>query len=233
VKILGRRPANVVRSLLHVPEHAAGCVRCFRLFERPVRVIWAYLLRRPPASGVVRLRNGWTIHLSGDPADIVTVVLVFARHDYGMIRRGGVVVDVGANIGVFALYAAYCGATRVLAFEPSAESYSLLQRNVQENGLADVVEAHRLAVTSAERRSVRFPRRSSVMNTILSDGAVGEFDEVPTRTLDAIIEPFDRVDLVKMDCEGADTRSCSALHPAPWPRFVRCGSSTTRGVETS
>ena len=38
--------------------------------------------------------------------------------------------DIGANIGVFSLYAALCGQSRVLAFEPSSASYAALNRNI-------------------------------------------------------------------------------------------------------
>lgn len=77
-----------------------------RVFESPLLVIWSYLTRRPPAERLVRLRNGYVIHLSEDPADIVTVFLIYAREDYGSVAPGTVVVDIGANIGVFALFAA-------------------------------------------------------------------------------------------------------------------------------
>jgi FkbM family methyltransferase len=204
VKILGRRPRNVAIGLLSLHQYILGCLRCFREFENPVQVVWSYIRRVPPPSGLVRLKNGWTIHLSNDPADIVTAVVVFARYDYGDIAPGSRVVDVGANIGTFALYAAKCGAASVVAYEPSAESFACLERNIRENGLERTVTIHRLAVASKERQSVLFPRRSSVMNMMLAAGEAGGTDEVATTTLDAIVRSHGRVDFVKLDCEGAE-----------------------------
>jgi FkbM family methyltransferase len=152
----------------------------------------------------VDTRRGLRIHLSGDPADVVTVFVIFARLDYGRLAPGIVAVDVGANIGVFALFAAASGARRVLAFEPSAESYDLLQRNIEANRLEGVIQPRRVAVTDESGRTVRFPRRSSVMNAIDRSSDANEADEVGTTTLDAILEGEVRVDLLKIDCEGAE-----------------------------
>jgi FkbM family methyltransferase len=45
--------------------------------------------------------------------------------------------DIGANVGVFSLYAAMMRATRVFAFEPSADNYMALCRNVEINSLQE------------------------------------------------------------------------------------------------
>ena len=41
--------------------------------------------------------------------------------------------DVGANVGVFSLYAARCRKVRVLAFEPSADNFMILCKNIDIN----------------------------------------------------------------------------------------------------
>lgn len=52
---------------------------------------------------------------------------------------GDVLWDVGANIGSYSLYAAKRRAVVAVAFEPMAESYIALTRNVILNGLEDLV----------------------------------------------------------------------------------------------
>lgn len=54
--------------------------------------------------------------------------------------------DVGANVGMFSLYAAATRRCRVMAFEPSASNYAVLTRNVQMNALNDLVTAYCLAL---------------------------------------------------------------------------------------
>lgn len=158
--------------------------------------------------------------MSEDPADIVTVVVIFARLDYGRLAPGIVVVDIGANIGVFSLFAAASGASRVLAFEPSQESFELLERNISANGLGHVIGAQRAAVTDTADRTVLFPRRSSVMNVI--DGGEGDaLDEVTTTTLDAILQSQPKVDLLKIDCEGAEYDILLSSSTSTYQRFER------------
>ena len=54
--------------------------------------------------------------------------------------------DVGANVGVFSLYAARCRELRVLAFEPSADNYAVLCKNVEINSLEGSVVPYCLAL---------------------------------------------------------------------------------------
>jgi FkbM family methyltransferase len=53
--------------------------------------------------------------------------------------------DIGANVGVFGLYAAVTKQARVLAFEPSAANFFVLSRNVSLNDLNDRFQAYCIA----------------------------------------------------------------------------------------
>jgi FkbM family methyltransferase len=66
------------------------------------------------------------------------------------IPRGAVLWDVGANVGCYTLYAALLGA-RVIAFEPSAANYYLLNRNIALNHLEEHVSAYCLALADRSR----------------------------------------------------------------------------------
>lgn len=202
--ILGRSPARLWSAAGRLPEFSRASWRCVRLFRSPWTVLSAYIRRRNPASGRVTLRDGLVIHLSGDHSDIVTVFLVFCRHDYGVVEPGSEVVDIGANIGVFALFAAWCGAARVRAYEPTEESFTCLERNVRENQLQDRVLLHRAAVVGRPTGPVWFPRRSSVFNAIGGAGADTDRQEVATVTLSEILAGGEAVDLMKLDCEGGE-----------------------------
>jgi FkbM family methyltransferase len=52
----------------------------------------------------------------------------------------GVFWDVGANVGVYSLYAARRGVARVVAIEPAAVNYFLLAANSEANGLDDRID---------------------------------------------------------------------------------------------
>lgn len=57
----------------------------------------------------------------------------------------GVLWDIGANIGVYSLYAAYQKNLDVLAFEPGAASHAALVRNIEINGLDEKIDPFCLA----------------------------------------------------------------------------------------
>lgn len=56
-------------------------------------------------------------------------------------------VDIGANIGLYSLYAALTRHVNVLAFEPESLNYALLNRNIHLNGLDKQVKAYALALS--------------------------------------------------------------------------------------
>ncbi len=55
---------------------------------------------------------------------------------------GACLWDVGANVGVFSLYAALSGNVRVVAIEPAANTFSTLARNIDLNRMNDRVSAY-------------------------------------------------------------------------------------------
>ncbi len=59
---------------------------------------------------------------------------------YQSISAGGDVIDIGANVGFYAVLAAKrCGAGRVLAVEPIPQTAALLRENAQQNGVTVIV----------------------------------------------------------------------------------------------
>lgn len=59
-------------------------------------------------------------------------------------------VDIGGNIGTHLVHALKaCGFMRGLAFEPDPLNYALMMQNITENGLADKVQAFKLALSSS------------------------------------------------------------------------------------
>lgn len=71
--------------------------------------------------------------------------------------------DIGANIGMFSLYAAMGKDNRVLAIEPSAESYATLNANIRLNCLDKYIQALCFAGNS----------QTSLLNLFMKDSASG------------------------------------------------------------
>jgi FkbM family methyltransferase len=118
-------------------------------------------------------------------------------------------VDLGANIGYFSLLTAQAvgPAGRVFAFEPLPSMADFLARNVRDNGLDNVVQVVRKAVS--ERTDVVgfcFDEHNSVSAHIHTEGhPAGSTIDVESVTLDTFLAEagWPPVHLVKMDVEGA------------------------------
>jgi FkbM family methyltransferase len=81
--------------------------------------------------------------------------------------------DIGANIGVFSIYAGLRPGIEVRAFEPAAASYGALCRNIEANGLGDRVQAYCLAIgdrTELGRLNLSATNAGSVFNAFESTG---------------------------------------------------------------
>jgi FkbM family methyltransferase len=60
---------------------------------------------------------------------------------------GSTFVDVGANVGMYSIFAAMARGAHVIAFEPESQNYALLNANINRNGLGDRVKAYCAALS--------------------------------------------------------------------------------------
>jgi FkbM family methyltransferase len=125
------------------------------------------------------------------------------------LRPGQRCVDLGANYGYYSLLMAdgIGPSGRILAVEPNPEIATLLTRNLAVNGFsanATVVEG---AATdhAGDRVSVYMPPGRMMNTSMFLAGLAGVTEiEVETVTVDQITAGWDRVDLIKVDIEGAE-----------------------------
>jgi FkbM family methyltransferase len=121
------------------------------------------------------------------------------------IRKGDVVLDIGANIGYYTLIAARkIGAEgRVYAFEPEPANFELLKKNVKLNNYRNVVLENK-AVSNKNGTSKLYIHPTSTGGHSLTQKSDVQI-QVETVTVDSYFEKMERIDLVKMDIEGAET----------------------------
>jgi FkbM family methyltransferase len=65
----------------------------------------------------------------------------------GSFAPGDVLVDIGANVGLYSIWAAKTRGARVYAFEPESQNFALLNKNIVANGLSGEVTAYCLALS--------------------------------------------------------------------------------------
>jgi FkbM family methyltransferase len=191
------RLANVLKTCLHMENYAN------RIAEM------AHLL--PGGLTEYRLRGGLRFKVRRYSSDGSCVVDVTREGEYFKhfgIFPGDIVVDIGSNIGSFAVYAAWLQpSARVLAVEPLKANFDLLAENVRLNGLANV-ETIRSAVMGQAGTITIYHGAGSAegSSSIHAGGAVdsSRAETVPCIAFADLLEKVPHVDFLKVDCEGAE-----------------------------
>jgi len=65
---------------------------------------------------------------------LLTEIIINDQYEaYSSHLKNKIVIDAGANVGIFSLYASMLGAKKVYAFEPVKETYDILVKNIKMN----------------------------------------------------------------------------------------------------
>jgi FkbM family methyltransferase len=127
------------------------------------------------------------------------------------LNPGGVMVDVGANYGIFSLNAArLVGKTgRVLAFEPARGNFSTLEKNLALNE-ATQVRAFQMALSDKPGTLRLYHDPDPTRNSLAPGSNAQDFEEVEVKTLDVVLSAnaVGKIDFIKIDVEGADELVC-------------------------
>ncbi len=135
-----------------------------------------------------------------------------AVHIYGTgaqaIRKGDIVLDCGANIGVYTRVALHAGARKVIAIEPAPENLEAFRRNfVQEIAAGTVVVVPKGVWDKEDFLTLHVDPTNTAGDSFVIErkGSVA-VAKVPLTTIDKLVAELklERVDVIKMDIEGAE-----------------------------
>ena len=124
----------------------------------------------------------------------------------GRIAKDSIVIDAGANVGVFSVFAASAAPQgKVYAFEPAQTTFRTLENNLRpypnavamQSALGDRVGSAELLIESSSGEG------NSLAQSGLSGSYIGK-EIVPVTTVDTFVREhgLPRVDFIKMDTEG-------------------------------
>ena len=126
------------------------------------------------------------------------------------VRRGDVVVDVGAHIGTFGDDALRRGAARVVMVEPDPVNVECIRRNFASEiaaGRVIVIPEGAWSKTDTLKFSIGEANSGTGSFVVMEEGRQNHQDlQVPVRPLDDMLRRagIDHVDFIKMDIEGAE-----------------------------
>ena len=134
------------------------------------------------------------------------IAVVFIRKHYGEIKNMSVIVDIGANIGVFSVYAANESQEAIIyAFEPVRMNYEILNENINNNNFSDRIKAFNLGIAS-KNESRKIYMSTSTLHSITNANKNQYHETIQCITLNDIIitNKLNNIDLLKINCEGAE-----------------------------
>ncbi|MCX6722138.1 MAG: FkbM family methyltransferase [Candidatus Staskawiczbacteria bacterium] len=176
-----------------------------------------YIGIRNDINFVYALRDGTKIKVD-DNINIATMAVVFIKKDYGEVEKNSVIIDIGANIGVYSVFAARKENNIVYAFEPMTNNFKLLVENIKLNKLEGKILPFNLAVgAKKEKRTLYlggspfhslYPAENSPFNTRYDNKLTAKqnYIEIECISLKDIFQEnkIGYCNMLKLDCEGAE-----------------------------
>lgn len=168
------------------------------------KIIKVYALRVP--GGVIYVRSA-----GSDRPIVKEIFLENVYEKFYNLKPNDVVVDVGANIGAFAIKAALevAPSGHVFAVEPASSNFHLLERNIRRNSLEESCTAMHCAFgNSASTGKLHIYTRgasNSLVNRPESERLLKSLrtEDVQIDTLDDVLfHKLTRLDFLKIDVEG-------------------------------
>ncbi|WDR06244.1 FkbM family methyltransferase [Devosia rhodophyticola] len=145
-----------------------------------------------PDHAEVQLRSGPILEFNY-PGQFPATLMAFGDYidpEFDFLKRVGrpnwTIIDVGAAIGQFSLFAAMSlPRATIHAFEPSSANIETFQRNIVRNGVANVVTVHHAALSDRQEMG----RFETEPKTWMSHLVAADDDDTPTEMV-----PVDRLD---------------------------------------
>lgn len=127
-----------------------------------------------------------------------------------LISPGDVVIDVGANIGVYTLISALRVGKQgqVISFEPDSRSHQMLTSNVEQNNVDGPLHLSHYCLGDHNGTISFFEAAEPCLSGIKNSARSNNMNErkIPIRTLDTVLSKMNapKVSLIKIDVEGAE-----------------------------
>ncbi|NWF86966.1 FkbM family methyltransferase [Candidatus Bathyarchaeota archaeon] len=123
------------------------------------------------------------------------------------LKKGDIFVDVGANIGYYALLGSLLvGATgTVIAVEPVPETVKVLRLNLKLNNARNIKVIDKAAWNKKEKLLIEMPQGFfGLASGVINYTEAKSMFQVAGVPMDEVLEPYSLVKIIKIDVEGAE-----------------------------
>ena len=158
-----------------------------------------------------KLKTGAKYFSRAGTTDFEIINEIYVVKEYnkllGYLEKDSVVIDIGAQIGVFSVFAALKdGSVKIYSYEPFLPNYTLLEKNIKLNNLSKQIIPFNVGVG----------KKNEIRKFTISDKNTGghgfyckdssESIQIKTISLKEVFENnnIKKCDFLKMDCEGAE-----------------------------
>ncbi len=173
---------------------------------------------------LITTRNGLKYVLRPKMGDLSILNEILRNDLYSQWPVYRTVVDIGAHIGVFTVQATTSSDT-VICYEPDPRNFGLLQKNIALNGLNNVKALRQAVSDSRGIKRLWISEKKSYGHTFYPSNGRGFVSaiDVESVTLADVFSSngLDRIDFLKMHCEGAEL---DILTHTPQNVFDRIGA---------
>jgi FkbM family methyltransferase len=219
VNVGNRSGAAVLRAPLQ-RGHYRALAGMLRVYPHPLATLRRFLTGRGtyPYTVAVRTPRGTVAPTAWTSHDLSTINEIFCRLDYRAGADLGVAVDIGANIGIAALYfLTRNGDSRVHCYEPDPRNVARLRQTLA--GLEDRYEVREVAVGTRDGEAefgVEATGRYGGLRTETVrelSGTIRVRVREVNGVLAEVLEREERIDVLKIDIEGEEEEVVAAIEP--------------------
>ena len=166
----------------------------------------------------IKMKDGTVLFFRPKTGDSKVFREIFIEKQYTSLdgRKDSIIVDIGAHIGLFSIYAATRkGNTieKIYAFEPLKENFEVLKKNIHRNKFDGRIIPVNKAIYKVDgkislfsepaKQDLKYHKTSVYSDRNKEQQKVADVDCI---TLKTMFDEYDieRCDLLKIDCEGSE-----------------------------
>ena len=115
------------------------------------------------------------------------------------------VIDIGANMGTFSIFASKLGASKVIAVEPVSSTIRVFKANMQTADVSNIILKQNVASNVSGEFVHMSLLEKSGHNSVYKQSDNDTYEQIETITLTELLALTDSNDIfMKMDCEGGE-----------------------------